>query len=891
MGHSRITVAILLALGLQGGALAQQSAREPFYVELKGPDEPTPATVSAPPPAPPVARPLRATAQPVARKAAPARARSYGPVRSTDTLWGLASKHRPSNRVSVYQTMVAIYEKNPRSFADGNINHILVGSRILLPTTAEANVITDAQARQRFNQDNASWKGLSPKYLADKQTTKATPVTTLPPAVPATPAPATTAVQPTPSETYPAPIPKPAEVAPVAVSGVKDAAGKEAAEKVIPVAVPATVSSASSTAPAPLPSELDKPVGKPATELALALEDANAQLGQVTEMNHRLKLRLQALTEEIETLKAQLQDQDMLQKELAELKANPTPPVAEAPAAKSSWWMELLSSPLNLAMIILLPVLLVLALVTLWLRARARRELEEQELSLSESTAMVMERDHNEFDQLLSVDVTDEQSMATMPEFYESDDAKLMAAPLDTEVNENEVDLVVSADEPDTAESLPLDSRHESAPDVVPEVASADTDVNADLVSEEALQAALFAELEPELASTDTSETADLVSEEALQAALFAELEPELASTDTPVNADLVSEEAQQAALFAELEPESTDTPVNADLVSEEALQAALFAELAPEPTSADIDINEEALANEEAEQAALFAELVPDLTRADTDINEEKLVNEEAEQAALLAESTPESAGVEIDVNEDVLANEEPEPSLAELAPDLTSAQTHVNAAVPVNEEAKLTALFAKSAADVEPSTDAISLIDELTDEALATVDLSEFEQPFDSQSDAVVDLAAGRHVDEMLAELDLLPSEEPSKNVPEWDPNELALADFENAFSESGSHSVNLEPRSQAQNNDYVDIESLLAEADAAAGEDSYTHLTSDEQARSNGFDGDDGGVGAKLDLARAYLEIDDKESARELLEEAAAEGAGQQRAEATRLLKQLG
>ncbi|MDT9091529.1 hypothetical protein, partial [Escherichia coli] len=60
----------------------------------------------------------------------------------------------------------------------GNINHILVGSRIQLPTTAEASVITDAEARAKFRSDNASWKGLSPKYLASKHTQSAKPVAT-----------------------------------------------------------------------------------------------------------------------------------------------------------------------------------------------------------------------------------------------------------------------------------------------------------------------------------------------------------------------------------------------------------------------------------------------------------------------------------------------------------------------------------------------------------------------------------------------------------------------------------------------------------------------------------------------------------------------------------------
>ena len=89
--------------------------------------------------------------------------------------------------------------------------------------------------------------------------------------------------------------------------------------------VSGAASSADSTAPAPLPATA---VGKPSTEMALALEDANAQLGQVTEMNHRLKLRLQALTEEVETLKAQLQDQTALQKRWRNSK----------PIRRLPWW-------------------------------------------------------------------------------------------------------------------------------------------------------------------------------------------------------------------------------------------------------------------------------------------------------------------------------------------------------------------------------------------------------------------------------------------------------------------------------------------------------------------------------------------------------------------------
>ncbi|WP_310597665.1 FimV/HubP family polar landmark protein [Aeromonas aquatica] len=702
MGHSRITLATLLALGLLGTVQADEAGREPFFVELKGPDGSPPPAVQPQPQALPVAPVALPKAQPIVRQVAPAQAGSYGPVRPADTLWSLASKHRPSNRVSVYQTMVAIYDKNPRSFADGNINHILVGSHILLPSAAEASRITDAQARQRFNSDNASWKGLSPKYLANKHAQPAKPVETQ---VAAAPTKASAATAP---KAAPIPVATAKVGTPPAASEVK--AEVKVAEPAPSAAV--ATSAAVASVPAPLPADVAAPVGKPSTEMALALEDANAQLGQVTEMNHRLKLRLQSLTEEVETLKAQLLDQTALEKEVAELKAKPVPPVV-APVHKQNWLMELLASPLNLAMIILLPVLLVLALVTLWLRARARRELEEQEKSLSESTAMVMGEESSEFDQLMTVGIADDEPMHPRPDLNVPDDPAAFTESHD----------VIFSDDGDLALS---------AFDIEPAVATANRDP--DLV--------------PEL---------DLAHEGAFD-------------TSKPRH-----------------------DPAD-DLMSEEELQAALFAEL--------------------------DAEL-------DTDLAQDQLSTATARRR----------------------------------------------------------------------------------DEELANFDLSDFGSAFDEPADKAPTAKSeaadyGKSdVDDMLAELGLEPTQAKGAAKPSaWDPNELALADFEDAFTEVDSHPGEVKPREQVQANDYVEIDKLLAEANASNSEqEPYQGFSLDVGLdgfpevlpQSTGFDvdADDGGVGAKLDLARAYLEIDDKESARELLQEAAAQGSEHQRTEAERLLKRLG
>ncbi|MFM5415838.1 FimV/HubP family polar landmark protein [Aeromonas dhakensis] len=731
MGHSRITLATLLALGLLGMARAEDSTREPFFVELKGPDEPAPPAVNSQPLAQPVAtpsatpQPSRATAQPIVRQVA-SNAGSYGPIRPTDTLWSLASKYRPSNSVSVYQTMVAIYEKNPRSFADGNINHILVGSRILLPTAAEASVITDAEARAKFRSDNASWKGLSPKYLANKHVQPAKPVATKPAQPKVTPTKAAEPAKPevakvAPAKAAPIPAPAPKVEAPQSATEVKEVA--KAPEPVASQA--ATTSAATASAPAPLPVDLDKPVGKPSTEMALALEDANAQLGQVTEMNHRLKLRLQSLTEEVETLKAQLQDQTALQKEIAELKAKPVPPAAPAPEPKQNWLMDLLSSPLNLAMIILLPVLLVLALVTLWLRARARRELEEQEKSLSESTAMVMDQESSEFDELMTVGITDDEPMRPTPDL-------------------NTPDGYMAVEEP-------------AAP--------------ADLVFSD--------DGEMDLASFDA--------------------EPAPAAKATIRDPDLVPD-----LDLAHDDPITLDTEPDLDLASE----------FNPKPKADNEVMSEEEL------QAALFAELDADL-------------------------------------------------------------------------EADLTL---DGADDGQPDAEAV-----VSDEDLASFDLSDFETAF---AEPGADQAAAAGADEMLAELGLEPEPVKGKKEaePDWDPNEMALSDFEDAFAEVEPHQGEVKPREQAQESGYVEIDKLLAEADATTTEqEPYQGFSLDVGLdgfpevlpESTGFDvdADDGGVGAKLDLARAYLEIDDKDSARELLQEAAEQGTEHQRAEAEKLLKRLG
>ncbi|GAA4872232.1 FimV/HubP family polar landmark protein [Ferrimonas pelagia] len=87
------------------------------------------------------------------------------------------------------------------------------------------------------------------------------------------------------------------------------------------------------------------------------------------------------------------------------------------------------------------------------------------------------------------------------------------------------------------------------------------------------------------------------------------------------------------------------------------------------------------------------------------------------------------------------------------------------------------------------------------------------------------------------------------------------------------------------------FIDIDKLLEESELAAeADESPVALETDTMVAMNEAPMDEGGSAAKLDLARAYIEIEDTDSARALLKEVALEGGDSQRSEAQILLAQL-
>ena len=81
----------------------------------------------------------------------------YGPIDSNDTLWRIANRYRQNQNLSVYQVMVAIQELNPDAFENGNLNLLVNGAMLRLPSERYVARIDAELAQRRAEQDDNEW--------------------------------------------------------------------------------------------------------------------------------------------------------------------------------------------------------------------------------------------------------------------------------------------------------------------------------------------------------------------------------------------------------------------------------------------------------------------------------------------------------------------------------------------------------------------------------------------------------------------------------------------------------------------------------------------------------------------------------------------------------------
>ena len=72
------------------------------------------------------------------------------------TLWGIAQRVRPDSRLSMNQTMLAIFEANPQAF-DGNINRLQAGASLRVPSADEIFRISRGEALNEVQRQHQAW--------------------------------------------------------------------------------------------------------------------------------------------------------------------------------------------------------------------------------------------------------------------------------------------------------------------------------------------------------------------------------------------------------------------------------------------------------------------------------------------------------------------------------------------------------------------------------------------------------------------------------------------------------------------------------------------------------------------------------------------------------------
>ncbi len=125
-------------------------------------------------PAAPVVAPVAGSAPPVAGIGAPPPRRgtvrragapqpapgARGTIRTTrnDTLWGIARRVRPNDRVSIEQTMLALLDANPQAFYDHNINRLKAGYVLRVPDISQILGIDPRGALAQVRHQNLLWE-------------------------------------------------------------------------------------------------------------------------------------------------------------------------------------------------------------------------------------------------------------------------------------------------------------------------------------------------------------------------------------------------------------------------------------------------------------------------------------------------------------------------------------------------------------------------------------------------------------------------------------------------------------------------------------------------------------------------------------------------------------
>lgn len=873
----------------------------------------------------------------------------YGPIESSDTLWSIARRYRQNNDLSIYQVMAAIYELNPGAFEQQNLNLMVDGSMLRLPSESYIARIDPAEAQRRAEDDEQRWRQARG---ADGQVVNI----------------------------------KPAKQ----VASTEDlSAARQALEAQL--------------------SNLDRQNRNEFEQLRRQIAASIESVQALLDDNQRVYGRLDAVNEDIEALRNRIGQEGEIQQQMGQLLALQNELLTrteqqQARQQQQAWYQH---PALKIAAGII-PSLLLLGGLFMWLRRRQSEPAPEPAVAkkseappavaednqmddLSDALTEEMSEDFDESEQddddlfgeeLLDDVLTDELEESLdaaledeLENFDDLSDEMLVPEEKDEQQQESETeeptdleqdeldDLFAEDDDEDAIDLSELDEEDQPLPEQPEQDESAEEFDELDTPEEDAPSADAeddkpeisIDELLDEPVSKDAQNPADeaddfvdkLEKTEQLSDELISELDQEIADKNQQLDQltdDLLGEleqaDTMQDELSDELLEELSEDEASSqqedndpqDAISDELLEELEDGSAEDDSDSADSqdeladELLEEPGARESSDNVAEPQETVKAQPEdsgqdsneargadADTEVGE---ADNSVEQAALAEPAEQVQTDAE---QSDIAQQQDTEDDMD----DEDEASQH-------ELDAMLEAEFGHN--DESPSDDDSTELDELeqaleedgdesgTDNATADTGPRQDESDRTEQEKQQVDDELEKELNELPELGDWLQSHEQDKHDKEKNTDhelldELESSDFdemlesmeqdedqeseldiETLLNEQLAEPEEAEPLADTED-DFLDIDALLNESVEAEEGDREEKPLDLDAALDNYAGGDedvdvdsDNGMGAKLDLARAYLEMDDNESAIELLQQVAEKGDEEQQEEARAILDKL-
>ena len=83
---------------------------------------------------------------------------TYGPVKSGDVLWDIAEEVKTGTSLGMAQVMMAIFRQNPNAFLNNNINLIRAGQILQIPSESEISSTSRSVAQQELRAQMEEWQ-------------------------------------------------------------------------------------------------------------------------------------------------------------------------------------------------------------------------------------------------------------------------------------------------------------------------------------------------------------------------------------------------------------------------------------------------------------------------------------------------------------------------------------------------------------------------------------------------------------------------------------------------------------------------------------------------------------------------------------------------------------